>query len=54
MLGHNGSAIKELGTQARLAIEDFIGQKVFLSLSIKVQKDWRNDDNRLKLFGYGL
>jgi GTP-binding protein Era len=54
MLGHNGKAIKELGTQSRLAIEDFIGQKVFLSLSIKVQKDWRNDDSRLKGFGYGI
>ena len=54
MLGHNGSSIKELGTQSRLAIEEFIGQKVFLSLSIKVQKDWRNDDERLKRFGYGV
>jgi GTP-binding protein Era len=53
MLGHNGSSIKELGTQSRLAIEDFIGQKVFLSLSIKVQKDWRQDDKRLRGFGYG-
>ena len=53
MLGHNGIAIKELGVQSRLAIENFIGQKVFLSLSIKVQKDWRNDDKRLKHFGYG-
>ncbi|MCL2132388.1 MAG: GTPase Era [Lentimicrobiaceae bacterium] len=54
MLGHNGNSIKELGTQSRLAIEDFIGQKVFLSLSIKVQRNWRNDDNRLKRFGYGF
>ena len=54
MLGHNGNSIKELGIQSRLAIEDFIGQKVFLSLSIKVQKDWRNDDKRLKHFGYGV
>jgi GTP-binding protein Era len=54
MLGHNGNAIKELGIQSRLAIEEFIGQKVFLSLSIKVQKDWRNSDERLKRFGYGM
>ncbi|MBO4541548.1 MAG: GTPase Era [Bacteroidales bacterium] len=53
ILGHQGAAIKELGTQSRLAIEDFIGSKVFLSLSVKVQKDWRNDDSRLKKFGYG-
>lgn len=54
ILGHKGAAIKELGTQARLAIEEFIDAKVFLTLSVKVQKDWRNDDNRLKNFGYGF
>ena len=53
ILGHKGQSIKELGTNARLEIEDFIGQKVFLSLSVKVQKNWRNDDSRLRKFGYG-
>lgn len=53
LLGHRGEAIKMLGTNARIAIEDFIGQKVFLSLTIKVQKDWRNNENQLRLFGYG-
>ena len=52
ILGHKGKEIKELGTNSRLSIEDFIGQKVYLSLSIKVQKDWRNDELRLKRFGY--
>ena len=54
ILGHKGQAIKELGINSRLAIEEFIGQKVFLALSVKVQKDWRNDDRRLKMFGYGI
>jgi len=54
VLGHKGAAIKELGINSRLAIEDFIGQKVYLALSVKVQKDWRNDDNRLRKFGYGM
>jgi GTP-binding protein Era len=54
ILGHKGQSIKELGTNARISIEEFIDQKVYLSLSIKVQKDWRNDESRLKRFGYGV
>lgn len=54
ILGHKGQAIKELGINSRLAIEEFTGQKVYLALSVKVQKDWRNDDRRLKIFGYGV
>ena len=53
ILGHKGQSIKELGTNARISIEEFIDQKVYLSLSIKVQKDWRNDELRLRRFGYG-
>ena len=53
ILGHKGEAIKKLGIASRESIEAFIGCKVFLSLSVKVQKDWRNDDKRLQLFGYG-
>jgi len=54
MLGHKGESIKELGTNARKSIEEFIGQKVYLELSIKVQKNWRNDELRLRRFGYGI
>ncbi len=54
LLGHKGESIKNLGIESRTAIEAFIGQKVYLSLSIKVQKDWRNNDSRLKGFGYGI
>ena len=53
ILGHKGEAIKKLGIAARQSIEAFIESKVFLALSVKVQKDWRNDDKRLQLFGYG-
>lgn len=52
ILGHKGEAIKSLGIASREAIEAFVGQKVYLGLSVKVQKDWRNDDRRLQLFGY--
>lgn len=54
LLGHKGESIKNVGIEARKAIEDFIGQKVYLSLSVKIQKDWRNDELRLKKFGYGI
>ena len=54
LLGHKGQAIKNLGTEARLAVENFIGRKSYLSLSIKVQKDWRNNETRLRHFGYGV
>jgi len=53
ILGHKGEAIKKLGIAARQSIEAFIESKVFLALSVKVQKEWRNDDKRLQMFGYG-
>ncbi len=52
ILGDGGSAIKKLGTSARIDIEKFIGRKVFLELFVKVDKDWRDSDRELKRFGY--
>lgn len=52
ILGYKGEAIKKLGISAREAIEEFIGQKVFLSLTVKVYKNWRNNDRLLQMFGY--
>lgn len=52
LLGHQGKAIKKLGTDARLEIEKFLQKRVFLELYIKVDKDWRNSDRELKRFGY--
>ena len=49
-----GKAIKKLGIEARKDIEDFTGKRCFLSLHIKVLKDWRNSDRALKSFGYAL
>ena len=54
LIGHQGKAIKKLGTEARLDIEDFTGKRCFLDLHIKVLKDWRNSDRALKQFGYAL
>ena len=52
ILGHKGNAIKKAATQARVDIEDFVGKKVFLEIRVKVSKDWRDDPNKLKQFGY--
>lgn len=52
ILGKGGKAIKQLGSEARKDIEEFIGQKVFLELTVKVDKDWRNSEQALKRFGY--
>jgi GTP-binding protein Era len=54
LIGHQGKAIKKLGIEARKDIEEFTGKKCFLSLHIKVLKDWRNNDRALKSFGYSL
>ncbi len=52
LLGHKGQAIKKTATAARKDIEEFVGKKVFLETTVKVSKDWRDDDNSLKHFGY--
>lgn len=52
LIGNQGEALKKVGTQARLDIEAFFDKKVFLTLYVKVLKDWRNKDNELKNFGY--
>ncbi|MCB2221049.1 MAG: GTPase Era [Bacteroidetes bacterium] len=54
ILGKQGKAIKKLGTEARLDIEKFIGQKVYLDLTVKVLKDWRDNDRQLKRLGYEI
>ena len=52
LIGKGGSAIKKLGTQARADIEEFTGKKIFLELFVKVDKDWRDNEQELKRFGY--
>lgn len=52
IIGHQGAALKKVGTEARQDIEQFFGKNVFLNLYVKVQKDWRNKDQDLKKFGY--
>lgn len=52
ILGHQGSAIKRIGIASRKDIEEFIEKHVFLDLTVKVKKDWREKDDQLKNFGY--
>ena len=54
LIGHQGKAIKKLGIESRRDIEEFTGKRCFLSLHIKVLKDWRNSERALKSFGYSL
>ena len=52
ILGHNGKNIKELGIQARQKIESFLGHPIYLDLQIKTEKNWRNNPEVLKKYGY--
>ncbi len=52
LIGKGGSLLKKIGTEARIDLEEITEKKVFLSLEVKVEKDWRKKDNILKSFGY--
>lgn len=52
IIGHKGTAIKRIGTESRKDLERFFDKKVFLELYVKVNKNWRSDQNQLKRFGY--
>lgn len=52
IIGHKGSMLKRVGTEARHDMEDFFRKKVFLELYVKVTKDWRDKPQVLKRFGY--
>jgi GTP-binding protein Era len=52
IIGHQGKMLKRVGTEARKDIEKFFDKKVFLELYVKVEKDWRNQEKKLKAFGY--
>ena len=52
IIGHQGKMLKRVGMLARKDIETFFEKKVFLELYVKVEKDWRNQENKLRAFGY--
>ncbi|RUA09894.1 MAG: GTPase Era [Flavobacteriia bacterium] len=52
IIGHKGSALKRVGTEARKDLEKFFDKKIYLELYVKVNKDWRKNNRQLKRFGY--
>ena len=54
IIGKAGTALKRVGSQARKDIETFFGKQVFLQLFVKVDKDWRSSQSRLRHYGYDL
>ena len=52
IIGHKGSMLKKVGTEARVDIEKFLEKKTFLELHVKVNKNWRESDTQLRRFGY--
>ena len=52
IIGKGGQSLKKVGTQARIDMEDFFQKKVFLSLYVKVDPDWRESKRELRKFGY--
>lgn len=52
IIGKGGSMLKKIGTEARKDIEKFFDKRVYLELFVKVEKDWRNRENKLRSFGY--
>jgi GTPase len=52
VIGKGGSMLKEAGTDARLEIETLFGRKVFLELTVKIEKDWQRRDYALDRLGF--
>lgn len=52
IIGKAGSMLKAIGTRARKEIETLTGDKIFLELWVKVDRNWRDKDEELKNFGY--
>ena len=52
MIGHQGSRLKDVGTRARLEIEDLLGGRVYLDLHVRVAKEWQRDPKQLRKLGF--
>ena len=52
IIGRGGSRLRDVGTRARQAIEELLGQRVFLDLHVKIAKDWQRDPNQLSKLGF--
>lgn len=52
VIGKGGNVLKQVGTQSRRALQELLGEKVFLKLWVKVSRDWSDNERALKQFGY--
>lgn len=52
VIGHKGTPLKWVGIESRKELEKFFGKHIHLELYVKVNKNWRNDPQQLKRFGY--
>lgn len=52
IIGKNGSKLKDIGKRSRMDIEKLLGSQINLQLWVKVEKNWREKENKLKYFGY--
>lgn len=52
LLGKSGERIKEIGTKARVAIEKYRGEKIFLQLHVGVESEWQRNPRALEKFGF--
>ncbi len=52
LIGRQGQALKRVAIEARKDLEKFFGKKIFMEIFVKVDKDWRSSDLKLKNFGY--
>ncbi len=52
LIGKGGQMIKKIGAESRLELEKELGEKVYLELFVRVEKDWTQNPQRLREFGY--
>jgi GTP-binding protein Era len=52
IIGHQGSRLQEVGARARASIEPLVGKQVFLSMRVKVAKEWQRDAKQLGRLGF--
>ncbi len=54
VIGQGGKMLKRIGQEARKAIEEMVGTKIYLELRVKVKEKWRHDEDELRRLGYAL
>ena len=52
LIGKQGQMIRKIGMEARKELEDILGSRIFLELFVRVEKDWRNKERKLRQLGY--